>query len=60
MNLNTKPEGGPGVLRPELRWLDDVEVGMKTLGKKRRRLKAQHRKEWTVIVKETKAKLKGL
>jgi hypothetical protein len=32
---------------------------VKTLGKKRWRLKAQDRKEWTVILKEARAELKG-
>jgi hypothetical protein len=55
MIFNTKPEGRHGVGRPKLRWLDDVE----TLGIKRWRLKARDRKEWMVILREAKAKLKG-
>jgi hypothetical protein len=39
--------------------LDDVEADIKPLGIKRWRLKAQDRKEWTVILREAKAKLKG-
>jgi hypothetical protein len=42
-----------------LRWLDDIEADIKTLGIKRWRLKAQDRKEWTVILREATAKLKG-
>jgi hypothetical protein len=57
--FNTKPEGRRGVGRPELRRLDDVEADIKSLGIKGWRLKAQDRKEWTVILSEAKAKLKG-
>jgi hypothetical protein len=39
--------------------LDDVEADVIVLGVKRRRIKAQDRKEWSVIVREAKAKLKG-
>jgi hypothetical protein len=42
-----------------LGWLDDVEADIKTLGIKIWRLKAQDREEWTVILREAKAKLKG-
>jgi hypothetical protein len=59
MIFNTKPEGRCGVGRPKLRWLDDVEADIKTLGIKRWRLKVQDRKEWTVILREATAKLKG-
>jgi hypothetical protein len=41
-----------------LRWLDDVEADIKALGVKRRRIKAQDKKEWSEILRETKAKLK--
>jgi hypothetical protein len=40
-------------------WLDDVGADIKTLGIKIWRLKAQDRKEWTVILREVKAKLIG-
>jgi hypothetical protein len=43
-----------------LRWLDDVEADIKSLGIKRWRLKAQDRKECTVIPRKAKATLKGL
>jgi hypothetical protein len=47
------------LINPNLKNLDDVEVDIKTLRKKkRRRLKGQDRKEWTAILWETKAKLK--
>jgi hypothetical protein len=29
--LDTKPEGRLGIGRPKLRWLDDIETGMKCL-----------------------------
>jgi hypothetical protein len=60
MVFNAKPEGRRGVGRPRLRWLDDVEADIKTLGVKRWRIKAQGRKEWSAILREAKAKLKGL
>jgi hypothetical protein len=62
MILSTKLEGRHRVGRPKLRWLDDVEADIKTLGIniKRCRLKAQDKREWIVILREAKAKLKGL
>jgi hypothetical protein len=30
--INTEPEGRYGVGRPKLRWLDDIEADIKTLG----------------------------
>jgi hypothetical protein len=59
MILNSEPEGRRGVGRPKLRWLDDVQADIKTLGIKRWRLKAQDRKKCTVILKEAKAKVNG-
>jgi hypothetical protein len=43
-----------------LRWLDDIEADIKTLGIKRWRLKVQDRKEWMVILRWAEAKLKVL
>jgi hypothetical protein len=45
--------------RPRLRWINNVEDHLRKLGVKRWRTKALHRVEWTSIVRETKAKLKG-
>jgi hypothetical protein len=59
MVFNSKPEGRRGVGRPRLRWLDDVEADIKALGVKRWRIRAQDRKEWSAILMEAKAKLKG-
>jgi hypothetical protein len=59
MILNTKREGRRGVGRPKLRCLDEVEADTKTIGMKRWKLNAQDRKEWTVILREATAKLKG-
>jgi hypothetical protein len=59
MILNTKPEERHGFGRSRLRWLHDVETDIKTLAIKRWRLKTQDRKEWTVILREAKAKFKG-
>jgi hypothetical protein len=56
---NTKPEGRRGVGRPKLKWLGDVEAGINTPEVQRWRLRAQDRKERTVILREAKAKLKG-
>jgi hypothetical protein len=55
----SKPEGRRGVGRPKLRWFDDVEADIKTLGTKSWRLKDKDRKEWMVILKEATAELKG-
>jgi hypothetical protein len=55
MVFNAKPEGRRGVARPRLRWLDDVEEDIKALGIKRWRIRAQDRKEWSVILREAKA-----
>jgi hypothetical protein len=60
MVFNAKPEGRRGVERPRLRWLVDVEADIKALGIKRWRIRAQNRKEWSAILREAKAKLKGL
>jgi hypothetical protein len=59
MIFNAKPEGRRVVARPRLRWLDDVEADIKALGVTRWRIKAQDRKEWSTILREAKAKLKG-
>jgi hypothetical protein len=58
MVFNAKPEGRRGVGRPRLRWLDDVVADIKALAVKRRRIKAQDRREWSAILREAKAKLK--
>jgi hypothetical protein len=39
--------------------MDDVEADIKALGVKRWRIKAQDRKEWSAILGEAKATLKG-
>jgi hypothetical protein len=57
--FNTIPEGKRGVGRPKMGWLDDVEADIKSQDVKRWRLKAQDRKEWMVILREARAKLKG-
>jgi hypothetical protein len=41
---NTEPGGRRGVGRPKLRWLDDVQADIKTLGIKRWRQKTEERK----------------
>jgi hypothetical protein len=41
--------------RPRLRWLDDVEADMTTMGIKRWRLIAKYRTEWAGIIREAKA-----
>jgi Na+-transporting NADH:ubiquinone oxidoreductase subunit NqrF len=40
--------------------LDDVEVDLRGMGVKRWRTKVLNREEWASIIKEAKAKLKGL
>lgn len=58
--LEGKPEGRRRIGRPRLRWLDDVEADLREMGVKRWRKKAVDRQEWASILKEAKAKLKGL
>jgi hypothetical protein len=59
MVFSAKPEGRCGVGRRRPRWLDDVEADVKVLGVKRWRIKAQDTNEWSAILWEAKAKLKG-
>ena len=54
-----KLEGRRGRGRPRLGWINDVEDDVRKLGVKRWRTKALEREEWTSIIKEAKAKLKG-
>jgi hypothetical protein len=51
--------GRRGRGRPRLRWIDDVEEGLRNMGMTRRRIKALDRVERASIIKEAKAKLKG-
>jgi hypothetical protein len=55
-----KLEGRRGRGRPRLRWINDVEDDFRKFGVKRWRTKALDRVEWASIVREGKAKLKGL
>jgi hypothetical protein len=57
--INAKPEGRRRVGRSRLRWLNDVGADIKALGVKRWRIKAQDRKEWSGMLREAKAELKG-
>jgi hypothetical protein len=59
MIFSTKPDGRRGDGRPKLRLSHDVEAHIETLRIKRWRLKTQDRKEWAVILREAKARLKG-
>jgi hypothetical protein len=51
------PRGRRKSRRPRLRWLDCVEDGLKTLGVRRWRKRAQDREEWAIILKEAVIKL---
>jgi hypothetical protein len=55
MVSNAKPEGRRRVGRHRLRWLDDIKV----IYVKRWRIKAQDNKEWSAILREAEAELKG-
>jgi hypothetical protein len=52
---NARGRRKPG--RPRLRWLDCVEDDLKTLGVRRWRKRAEDRREWAIILKETMVKL---
>jgi len=54
-----KLEGRRDRGRPRLRWIDGVEDDLRKLGVKGWRVKALDREEWTSIIREAKAKLKG-
>jgi hypothetical protein len=56
---NANPEGRRRVGRPRLRWLDDIEDDIKVIYVKRWRIKAQDNKEWSAILREAEAELKG-
>jgi hypothetical protein len=47
--------GGRRTGRPRLRWLDDVEADLRTVGIKRWRLIAKDKTEWAGIVRGAKA-----
>jgi hypothetical protein len=55
-----KLEGRRDSERPRLRWIDDVEDDLTKLSTKPRRMKAVDSDEWASVIKEAKAKLKGL
>jgi hypothetical protein len=59
MVFNAIPESRRGVGRPRLRRLDDIEADIEALGIIRWRFTAQYRKQWSVILTEAKAELKG-
>jgi hypothetical protein len=55
-----KLEGQRGRGGPRLRWINDVQDDLRKLGVKQWRTKALEREEWASILKEGKAKIKGL
>ena len=57
--LNAKLDKKRKIGRPKLRWFDDVQTDIRTLGIKRWTCKARDRLEWARITKEAKVKLKG-
>jgi hypothetical protein len=58
--LEGKPGGERKKGRPRLRWIDYVESDLRNMGVKRWRSRALDRTEWASVVREAKAKLKGL
>ena len=57
--FNAKLDKKRKIGRPKLRWFDDVQTDIRTLGIKRWMYKAQDGLEWARITKETKVKLEG-
>jgi hypothetical protein len=57
--LNAKLDKNWKIDRPKLRWFDDVQTDIRTLGIKRWMYKARDRLEWARITREAKVKLKG-
>jgi hypothetical protein len=51
--------GRRGRGRPRLRWTDDTDDDLRNMSIKRWRIKALDRVEWSSIIKEAKAKMKG-
>jgi hypothetical protein len=52
-----KPGGRRKAGRPKLKWLDCIENGLKFMGVKRGRNKAEDRSVWAIILKEAVVKL---
>ena len=59
MILNAKLNVKRKVGRPRLRWMDDVQTDLREIGITNWRKKAIDRREWMVIKRESKVKLKG-
>jgi hypothetical protein len=57
--LNAKLDKKLKIGRSKLRWFDDVQTDIRTLGIKRWMYKVQDRLEWARITMEAKVKLKG-
>ena len=55
--LYTFPVGRRKVVKPKLRWLDDVQADLTLPGVKRWRLKALDRRNWSAVLREAKARL---
>jgi len=53
------PEGGRGVGRQRLRWMEDVREELRKMGVTDWRMRAHRRDDWKMVVKETKV-LQGL
>jgi hypothetical protein len=58
--LNAKMDKKRKIDRPKLKWFDDVQTNIRTLGIKRWMYKAQDRQEWARITREAKVQPKGL
>jgi hypothetical protein len=57
--LNAKLDKKQKIGRPKLRWFDDVQTDIRTLGIKRRMYKVQDRLEQARFTREAKVKIKG-
>jgi hypothetical protein len=52
--FNTRPEGKQGIERPELRWRNSVDYGIRILGERNWRNLTLNREEWRKLLKKAR------